>query len=78
MTDVRELQPKRPLVRLTVNLLAKSADALDETAETEGNPKTDTVNRALQVYAFLVREQAAGKVFAMIDGDGVVTRIRWM
>jgi len=48
------------LTRLTVNLTARSVVALNAAAEIEELSKTDTVNRALQVWALLLKEQADG------------------
>ncbi|MFY1636401.1 ribbon-helix-helix protein, CopG family [Solwaraspora sp. WMMB335] len=38
------------LVRVTVNLTPRSADALDKLSAETGQSKTDVINRALQVY----------------------------
>jgi hypothetical protein len=42
-----------PLERVTVNLTARASRALDQAAQITGDTKTDTINRALQVYAYL-------------------------
>jgi hypothetical protein len=42
-----------PLERVTVNLTPRSSRALRETAELTGDTKTDTINRAMHIYAFL-------------------------
>ncbi len=39
--------------RVTVNLTRKAADALEELSDSTGYSKTDTINRALQVYAII-------------------------
>jgi hypothetical protein len=41
------------LERVTVNLTPRSSRALDDTVALTGDSKTDTINRALQVYAYL-------------------------
>jgi hypothetical protein len=41
------------LERVTVNLTSRSSRALELVAELTGDSKTDTINRALQVYAYL-------------------------
>ena len=46
------------LHKVTVNLTKKSFAALDAAAARSGDSKTDTVNRALQMYAYL--EQVTG------------------
>ncbi|WFE30375.1 hypothetical protein O7623_14820 [Solwaraspora sp. WMMD791] len=38
------------LVRVTVNLTPRSADALDKISVATGLSKTDVINRALQIY----------------------------
>lgn len=48
------------LTRLTVNLTPRATEAMDTTAELLGLSKTDTVNRALQAYAFLEKIRAEG------------------
>jgi hypothetical protein len=39
--------------RITVNLGSKAAAALDQAVKLTGDTKTDTINRALQIYAHL-------------------------
>jgi hypothetical protein len=52
-----------PLERVTVNLTPRASKALAETAQLTGDSKTDTINRALQVYAF---------VQSIIEGGGAM------
>ena len=60
----------RSMERVTVNLTQKSADALREAVELTGDSKTDVINRALQVYAFIQRKtQGEGALF-ISPGDG--------
>lgn len=49
-----------PLERVTVNLTARSSQALEEATALSGDTKTDIINRALQIYAFLERVSAGG------------------
>jgi len=49
-----------PLERITVNLTGRASRALDLATEITGDTKTDTVNRALQVYAYLEQITARG------------------
>lgn len=42
------------LTKLTVNLLPQAVEALDAAAAITGDSKTDTVNRALQLYHQIV------------------------
>lgn len=48
------------LTRLTVNLIPKAYAALSEAAELEGVSRTDALNRALQMYTYLLRMRSAG------------------
>jgi hypothetical protein len=51
-------QPR--LTKLTVNITSKSVAALDAGSGIEGITKTEAVNRALQLYAFIATHLAAG------------------
>ena len=57
--------------KVTIKLIQESVDALDELIALEGNSATDTVNRALQSYAFLVREIKAGSQIFVQNDEGV-------
>lgn len=46
-------QQPSALERITVNLAPRSRQALAEAMARSGDSKTDTVNRALQVYNYL-------------------------
>jgi hypothetical protein len=52
-SDRNRRNQHRPLERVTVNLTARASRALDQAAQITGDTKTDTINRALQVYAYL-------------------------
>jgi hypothetical protein len=56
------------LTRLTANLVPRASAALALSIELSGDSKTDTVNRALQAYAFLLS--------IIRDGGGVYTRAK--
>lgn len=60
----------REMTRLTVNLAPRSLAALIDRADREGATRTDIVNRALQFYAEMMREQDHGKTIALIGVDG--------
>lgn len=47
----------RELTKITVNLIPAAAAALWETVELTSYSRTDVINRALQVYAMLERQQ---------------------
>src|SRR2546429_8596182 len=42
-----------PLERVTVNLVARASRALQRVSELTGDTKTDSINRAIQIYAYL-------------------------
>lgn len=61
---------KEPLTRLTVNLIPRANKALILASEITGDSKTDTVNRALQVYAYLEHVISnGGEVMIRQDGS---------
>jgi hypothetical protein len=51
-----------PLERVTVNLTPRSSQALDSVVAITGDSKTDTINRAVQVYLFLEELATSGGV----------------
>ena len=59
-----------PLERITVNLTRRACRALDLAAELTGDTKTDTVNRALQVYAYLEQVTSRGGSFYVREAAG--------
>ena len=46
--------------RVTVNLSPLAADALEHATEVAGGTKTDTINKALQMFDMIMSAQAAG------------------
>lgn len=66
------------LEQVTVNLTQRSYQALDEAAQLTGDSRTDTINRALQVYAFVVNMTARhGDLYAREDGRGELELLRF-
>jgi hypothetical protein len=59
-----------PLDRLTVNLTGRASRALDQATEITGDTKTDAVNRALQVYAYLEEVLARGGSLYVREAQG--------
>lgn len=57
------------LTRLTVNLTPRSVEALGRLVEGTRNSKTDCINRALQVCAYLEAATAAGGALYLGPGD---------
>lgn len=67
-----EVQPAPDgLTKLTVNLVPAAYVSLLETAKITGDTRTDTVNRALQLYAFLEARKAEGWLPALMR-DGAI------
>lgn len=83
-TDTPDGPPPAPvtggrggLERVTVNLTAKSLRALERLSELTGESKTEAINRALQLYAFLEEFQAdEGVVFLREAGKNDLQRLR--
>lgn len=60
----------RDLKKITVNLSPRAQRALDEIEDLEGENQTDAVNRALPVYALLLKAIRQGKDLALIPPGG--------
>lgn len=61
------------LTRLTVNLTGRATDALEKASRETGDTKTDTVNRALQVYAVVLDlEKQGGGSIRVVQGDKTI------
>lgn len=58
------------LSKVTVYLTDGSVRAMDLASETTGDSRTDTINRALHVYAALVAIEAGGTISFDLTGDG--------
>lgn len=62
--------------RVTVNLTEKSHEKLEETVKLTGRNKTDTINRAIQVNAWLEESiQNGASVFVQEGEDGELQKI---
>lgn len=72
-------QAKRDgLERITVNLTPKAAEALDRAVKLTGDSKTDSVNRALLVYAYLEKVmQDGGCIYLKPDKDAELERLHF-
>lgn len=62
--------------RVTVNLSPASSAALDRAVEITGDSKTDTINRALQIYAMLTDEVDEGGQVLIRYANGDMERQR--
>lgn len=66
------------LQRVTVNLTPRTSAALDEAVRLTRDTKTDTINRAVQVYAYLERIiQDGGTVYVRDPGNGELERLHF-
>ncbi len=66
-----------PLEKITVNLTQRSQKALELAAELGQGHKTDTINKALQVHAYLLQVEASGGVIYVRETpDGEMMRVR--
>ncbi|MFF4694852.1 hypothetical protein [Streptomyces chattanoogensis] len=61
--------------RFTVTLIPVAARAVTALMRITGLSKTDTINRAVQVYAFLAQQMAEGKEVLLRDEDGSTERV---
>jgi hypothetical protein len=60
----------RGLERITVNLTSRSSAALDSAVDICGDTKTDTINRAIQIYAYLEKVIRNGGSVHVREQDG--------
>jgi hypothetical protein len=66
-----------PLERVTVNLIARASRALQLASGLTGDSKTDTINRALQVYAYLEEINAnGGAIYVRETTDSELQRLK--
>ena len=64
--------------KLTVNLVSRSTDAMEVASVLTGDSRTDTVNRALQVYAYLMDQIIlGGRLLQLVDPDGTVHAVEF-
>jgi hypothetical protein len=65
------------LRRITVNLTPRAWEALEQAVKLTGDSKTDTLNRAIQVYAYLMNiTQNDGAVYVRDAGHDELQRLR--
>lgn len=67
-----------PPARITVTLHPKSRSALDTLTAEHTLSSTETVNRALQLYAYVSAEQAAGGKVRIHRPDGDVETVAFL
>lgn len=65
------------LERVTVNLAPRASHALEQAVGLTGDSKTDAINRALQVYAYIEQVMRdGGEVLVRINADAVPEPMR--
>lgn len=67
------------LERVTVNLTSRSVAALEALVALSGDTKTDAINKALQIYAYLQQHMdGGGKVYVREPGSDELERLRFL
>lgn len=70
---------QQSLYRVTANLTPRSSAALEQVARLTGDNKTDTINRAIQVYAYIVDiTQNDGDVYVRSGGAPELERLGFL
>lgn len=64
--------------RININLTQEANAALAEVMLTKGQSMTDTINRALQVYAFVEREIRADSAVLIREADGTQSVVQFI
>jgi hypothetical protein len=68
--------PRRPLRKSTVNLVPRAVASAEYLEETTGDNLTDTVNRALQIYAYITKMEQEGRlIFVEHPASGTRERL---
>ena len=78
MTDTQSGDETEGLQRITVNLIPKAQNALRDATAAERLSKTDVVNRALMMYAFIVTATSRGEEVYLGKPGEELSRIRWL
>jgi hypothetical protein len=66
-----------PLERVTVNFTARSSHALDEVVRLTRDSKTDSLNRAIQIYAYIEQVlQSGGSIYIRESPDSELERLK--
>jgi len=65
-----------PLERVTVNLTSRASKALETAVELTGDSKTDSINRALSVYAYVEQVlHQGGSIMVQDDPDAAPQKL---
>ena len=68
----------RSLHRITINLIPKASKALAQAMSLTGNSITDTMNRAVQFYAWAEQAREDGGTFYVKDRKGNLKEIEFL
>ncbi|MBV9025554.1 MAG: hypothetical protein JO362_17580 [Streptomycetaceae bacterium] len=68
-TTAQGTQSTSPM-RITINFAPKAATALDQAVKLTGDTKSDTINRALQIYVYLEKVVQDGGTLYTRPADG--------
>jgi hypothetical protein len=63
------------LTKFTINLVRRAVRALEIATQVTGDNRTDTFNRAIQVYAYIVKAEEEGKSVFIVGPDGTKERL---
>jgi hypothetical protein len=66
----------KTLERVTVNLTPRACNALEAIVQRTGDSKTDTINRALQIYNYLDEIMHSGGAVYVQDHNGKPERLK--
>ncbi|MFD9999826.1 hypothetical protein [[Kitasatospora] papulosa] len=61
--------------RYSVTLVPPAVEAISKLVETTGLTKTDVINRAVQIYAFLEDRMGDGNEVMLRSADGELERV---
>lgn len=68
---------REPLERVTVNLISRASRALEQVSELTGDTKTDSINRAIQIYAYLEEvTTSGGSIYVQEAGEDEPQKIK--
>lgn len=70
MTSTEHQRTGGSYERITVNLTEKASEALAEAIRIAGDSKTDSINKALQLYGFFQQLYEAGGAVYLRQKDG--------
>ena len=64
------------LTKVTVNLIPRAFAALEEVSKATGENKTESINRAIQLYAWIQRMLDEGESIRVVSPDGAVREVQ--